>query len=153
MHKFTACFQDRLLLPTFVSFFSCNVTTKHQSCKYQYLMIMWLMPAKHFRDKKCCINLNVGYLLLALSQLDTEGLRTSSLYVERQVPDTFDMGCKIATPNLLSSMTVFSFTSTCFGSSHYRNICMVMSIHLKPQNILVRLKPGLGTLGQLIKMS
>lgn len=30
-------------------------------------MIMWLMPAKHFRDKMCSISLNVGYLLLALS--------------------------------------------------------------------------------------
>lgn len=30
-------------------------------------MIMRLMPAKHFRDKKSSVNLDVGYLLLALS--------------------------------------------------------------------------------------
>lgn len=77
-------------------------------------MIMWLMPAKHFRDKKCSINPNVGYLLLALSYLDTEELRTSSCYLERQVPDASDTKSKIFILNLLRSVTVFSFPPTCF---------------------------------------
>lgn len=55
-------------------------------------------------------------------------------------------------PVFLSFVTGFSFTPTCLGGLLHGNVCMVMSVRVKLQNVLIRLKLGLGTFGQLIKM-
>lgn len=79
-------------------------------------MIMWLIPANHFRDKKMLCKSNVEYLHLALSSIDKVGLRASSFYLERQVPSASYLRSKVPNSDSLNSVTVFSFTSAISGT-------------------------------------
>lgn len=78
---------------------------------------------------------NVEYLHLALSSIDTVGLRSSSPYLERQAPSALYLrSIQFRLTELHDSL--FIHVSHLWNRLlHYRNIFLVMTMQFKPQNL------------------